>query len=110
MPTLRRIVTPQFKVKEIYKTKNYNNPLSGHSWTEETDFSHYEVDGTKFYVRYGNRLKAAIRAVKHCRELNAYYKAFPRHILMDQKQFDNALRYSQDMTGWYSELVPASWA
>ena len=104
MPTLRRIVTPQFKVKEIYKTKDCHNPLSGHSWTEETDFSHYEVSGKKFLVRYGNRLKAAIRAVRYCREWNAYYKAFPRHILMDQKQFDNALRFGCDLTGWYSEI------
>ena len=108
MTVMRRIVTPQYQVQEIYKKVNRTNPISGHSWTEETDFLYYQVGDILnrkiFTVKYKNKLKAAIRAVKYCRELNAYYQKFPRHILIDQKQFDKALKLGFNLTGCYCEL------
>jgi len=104
MVTLRRISTPVFAVKETYKKVNRHNPLSNKQWTEETDFLYYEVDGKKFIPRYGRKLQAARKAVKYCRELNDYYKSFPRHILETQKGFDNAIKWGLDLSGWYCEI------
>ena len=105
---LRHIPAKPYYVRRVYKTKEHKNPLSGHSWTEYGDLSHYEVRSwigiTKFPIRYGNALKAAIRAVKYARTLESTDRKFPRVLKQQESDWNKAVSLGLDLTGFASEL------
>ncbi len=109
---LRYIAAKPYHVRRVYKTTEHHNPLSGHSWTEFGELSHYEVRswvGTfKFPIRYGNALKAAIKAVKFARDLESTDRKFPRVLDRQESEWDKAVTLGLDLTGFASELKSES--